>query len=49
MESDTLIELGHSKPKIQIESVCSQTVYTEIVEPKDKETNTQEEEPKEYC
>jgi len=48
MESDTLMELGHSEPKIQIEAVRSQTVYTEIVEPKDKEIITQEEEPEEY-
>jgi len=48
MESNTLMKLGHSKPKIQIEVVHSQTVYTEIVEPKDKEIITQEEELEEY-
>ena len=37
IESNTLIELGHSEPEIQIEAVRLQMVYTEIVEPKDKE------------
>jgi len=49
MESNTLMELGHSEPKIQIEVVRSRTVYAEIVEPKDKKIITQEEEePEEY-
>ena len=50
MESNTLMELGHLEPEIQIEKGCSRTVYTEIVQPKDKEIITQEEEeePKEY-
>jgi len=49
MESDTLMELGHSEPETQIETVCLRTVYAEIVEPKDKEiTIRDEEEPEEY-
>ena len=49
MESNTLMELGYSEPEIQIEAVHLQMVYTEIVEPKGKETDTQEEEePEEY-
>jgi len=49
MESDTLMELGHLEPEIQIESVHSWTVYTEIVEPKNKDWDTpEEEEPEEY-
>ena len=49
MESDTLMELGHSEPETQIETIRSQTVYAEIVEPKDKEIITRDkEEPEEY-
>jgi len=40
MESDTLMELGHSEPETQIKAVRSQTVYAEIVKPKDKEIIT---------
>ena len=49
IESDTLMELGHAEPETQIEAIRSQTVYAEIVDPKDKEiTIRDEEEPEEY-